>query len=277
MVAEIPAVKLPGGIEIPALGLGTWQLKGKQCTEVVQLALQLGYTHIDTAEIYGNQKEIGNAIAGFDRKELFLVSKAWLNHLRFDDVLKACNSTLRDLGTDYLDLYLIHWPNKKVPVQETLKAMLQLKKDGKIRAIGVSNFSILDLHEAEQTGAVIATDQIEMHPLLQQKTLWHYCSLRKIPVTAYSPIARGLVLKNETIQKIAEKHGKTAAQVSLKWLLQKGAIVIPKASSREHLQQNLDVFDWRLSGKEVAEVDAIKKEKRVVSPLLPRIARIFMR
>jgi diketogulonate reductase-like aldo/keto reductase len=277
VVAEIPAVKLPGGIEIPALGLGTWQLKGKQCTEVVQLALQLGYTHIDTAEIYGNQKEIGNAIAGFDRKELFLVSKAWLNHLRFDDVLKACNSTLRDLGTDYLDLYLIHWPNKKVPVQETLKAMLQLKKDGKIRAIGVSNFSILDLHEAEQTGAVIATDQIEMHPLLQQKTLWHYCSLRKIPVTAYSPIARGLVLKNETIQKIAEKHGKTAAQVSLKWLLQKGAIVIPKASSREHLQQNLDVFDWRLSGKEVAEVDAIKKEKRVVSPLLPRIARIFMR
>jgi diketogulonate reductase-like aldo/keto reductase len=128
------------------------------------------------------------------------------------------------------------------------------------------------LHEAEQTGAVIATNQIEMHPLLQQKRLWHYCSLRKIPVTAYSPIARGAVFKNETIQKIAAAHGKTAAQVSLKWLLQKGTIVIPKASGREHLLENLDVFDWQLGKEEVEEIDEIKNQKRVVNTLLPKIA-----
>jgi len=257
---------------MPALGLGTWQLKGGQCTDVVRLALQFGYRHIDTAEIYANQREIGAAIKDFNRGELFIVSKVWSTNLHFNDVLQACEKTLRELGTDYLDLYLIHWPNKKVPVQETLRAMQQLKKEGKIRAIGVSNFSILDLHEAEQTGTVIATNQIEMHPLLQQKKVLAYCSLKKIPVTAYSPIARGAVLKNETIRKIAAVHGKTAAQVSLKWLLQKGTIVIPKASGREHLQQNLDVFNWKLSEEEVAEIDAIKKEKRVVNTLLPKIA-----
>ncbi len=272
MAAEIPAVKLPGGIEIPALGLGTWQLKGRQCTETVQLALQLGYRHIDTAEIYANQREIGAAIKDFNREELFIVSKVWSTNLRYNDVLQACEKTLQELGTDYLDLYLIHWPNKKVPVQETLRAMQQLKQDGKIRAIGVSNFTILDLHEAEQTGAVIATNQIEMHPLLQQKNLGHYCSIKKIPITAYSPIARGAVLKNETILKVAAVHGKTAAQVSLKWLLQKGTIVIPKASGREHLQENLDIFDWQLSKEEIEEIDSIKKEKRAVNPLLPKIA-----
>ena len=262
---------------MPVLGLGTWRLSAQQCTDVVRLALQLGYTHIDTAEIYGNQKEIGAAINGFDRKELFLVSKAWSNHLRFGDLLKACDSTLQELGTDYLDLYLIHWPNKKVPVQETLRAMQQLKRDGRIRAIGVSNFSILDLHEAEQAGVVIATNQIEMHPLLQQKELLAYCSSKQIAVTAYSPIARGAVFKNETIQKIAERRSKTAAQVSLRWLLQKGAIVIPKASSREHLQQNLDVFGWQLGKEEVALVDAIKKQKTVLNPLKLRIARMLFR
>lgn len=264
-------------MEIPALGLGTWQLRGNQCTETVKLALELGYTHIDTAEIYGNQKEIGAAIKGFEREALFIVSKVWSTHLHFNDVLQACDSTLRDLGTDYLDLFLIHWPNKKVPVQETLRAMQQLRKDGKIRAIGVSNFSILDLHEAEQTGAVIATNQIEMHPLLQQKKLQAYCNLRKVPITAYSPIARGRVFENETIQGIAEKHGKTAAQVSLRWLLQKGTIVIPKASSMEHLQENLDVFGWQLSGEEVAEIDSIKNQKTVLNPLKLLIARMLFR
>ena len=159
--------KLKDGNEIPALGLGTWQLIGETCTRVVRKALELGYRHIDTAEIYGNQREIGTAIKGFPREELFITSKVWTNHLRYEDVLKACEQTLEELGTDYLDLYLIHWPSEEVPLRETLGAMKELKKKGKIRSIGVSNFEIKHLEEAlKVAGDLVINNQIEFHPYL---------------------------------------------------------------------------------------------------------------
>jgi len=256
---------MPGGIEIPALGLGTWQLTGEKCVEAVKIALELGYRHIDTAEDYGNETEIGEAIEGFDRKKLFITSKVWANHFHYDDTLKACDDSLQRLGTDYLDLYLIHWRSKKVQLEETLKAMQELKEQGKIKALGVSNYDEKLMDRAIATGYEIATNQVEFHPLLYQKELLDYCHGKGIPITAYSPIARGHVFQNSILKGIAEKKGKTEAQVSLKWLLQKGMIVIPKSSSREHLKENLDLFDWQLEKEEIAEIDSIKERKRQVN------------
>ncbi|MBN2066959.1 MAG: aldo/keto reductase [Candidatus Diapherotrites archaeon] len=278
MPAKIPSVRLPGNVQIPALGLGTWLLNGEKCASAVKASLELGYTHIDTAEMYNNQVEIGNAIEGFDRKRLFLVSKAWSNHMHFNDLINACEKTLGELGTDYLDLYLIHWPNPKVPIAETLKAMQQLKNEGKIRAFGLSNFTIPEIEQALQTSKEIATNQVEMHPLFRQGKLLEYCNSKNIPITAYSPIARGKVFQNKTILKIAERHGKSPAQISLKWLLQKGTIVIPKASSKEHLEQNLGIFSWKLTAEEIQEIDSIREEVRLVNPgkYVRRIAGFFL-
>ncbi len=277
MPEKIPLVRLPGNVEIPVLGLGTWLLTGEKCIETVKLALQLGYRHIDTAEMYGNQREIGMAIQGFDRKKLFIVSKVWTNHLCYKDVLKACDETLRELNTRYLDLYLIHGPSTDVPVQETLKALDELKEQGKIRGLGVSNFNEAQLQEALSTGSVIATNQVEFHPLLYQKELLQFCSSKKVPITAYCPIARGRVLQNKTIQRIAEKHGKSPAQVSLKWLLHKGLIAIPKASSRQHLRENIDLFGWQLGNEELGEIDAIKEQLRLVQRFLSYVGRLGAR
>jgi len=267
---QIPTAKFKDGKSIPVLGLGTWQLTGKKCIETVKTALEIGYTHIDTAEIYGNQKEIREAIKGFPREKLFLTSKAWIKNLEFEKALKACKKTLAEIGTDYLDLYLIHWPNKKIPIENTLKAFAELQKQGLVKSIGVSNFTVSHLEEAlpkaQALGIEITNNQCEFHPFLYQKRLLEYCKEKEIVFTAYSPLGRSEVLKNPVIRNIAEKYQKTPAQICLRWVLQKGAVAIPKASSQLHLQENTLVFGWQLPKQDEKAIDLLSKNQRIIAP-----------
>ncbi len=264
----IPATILENGVKMPVIGLGTWQLTGQKCTDTLKKALNLGYTHIDTAEIYGNQKDIGRAIKGYPRDKLFITSKVWRDNLHYDDVLSACKNTLNDLGVDYLDLYLIHWPNHNIPLMGTLDALRKLYNEGKVRAIGVSNFTIRHLQDTIKiTQIPICVNQVEFHPLLYQKDLLNFCENYNIKITAYSPLAKSEVFDNPLLKKIGRKYKKTAGQISLRWLLQKGTIVIPKASSEKHLKENLDVFDFELNKEDVKLIDNLNINKRLVNPV----------
>lgn len=255
------------GKVIPCFGLGTWQLEGKACEQAVKTALQLGYSHIDTAEIYGNQKEIGKAIKDFDRSKLFITSKVWIDNLRFADVLKACNSTLKDLQTDYLDLYLIHWPNKKIKLKETFSALKYLIDEGKVKSAGVSNFTIKHIEDALTVSEIpIVCNQVEFHPYLYQMELLDFCKSKKIVLTAYSPLGRKKVLEDKTIVEISKKYGKTPAQICLNWVLQKGIVAIPKASGKQHLLENLGALSFELKKEDIQKIDSIKKTERLVNP-----------
>jgi diketogulonate reductase-like aldo/keto reductase len=249
--------ELIDGHRIPVLGLGTWNLTGQRCVSAVSRALELGYRHIDTAEMYGNQAEIGDAIKTFPRSALFLTSKVWSNHLHHDDVHRACDNTLRQLGTSYLDLYLIHWPNISVPLTETFKALKELVDQGKVRSVGVSNFDTeLMKKSLDVSGAPVTVDQVRFHPFSYDKNLLDFCLGKGIVVTAYSPLGRGNILSNRIIQSIAKKVGKTPAQICLRWCLQKGTIVIPKAGSEEHLRENMDIFDWEINEEDMKRIDS---------------------
>jgi len=256
--------ELSSGDEIPAIGLGTWQLEGEKCRRVVKQAIKVGYRHIDTAEIYGNQKFIGQAIKG-KKEEVFITSKVWFENLHFDDVLNACENSLKELKTDYINLYLIHWPNRSVNIKETMLAMKRLLNDGLIKNVGVSNFTINHLKDALKTGIKIVANQVEFHPYLYQKELLDFCKRNKILVIAYSPLGRGNLLKDERIVEIAEKHDKTAAQVCLRWLYEKGVASIPKASSAKRLKENIEIFDFKLE-KDVEKIDRLNRNFRFVNP-----------
>jgi len=262
----IPNVELRNGVTMPALGLGTWQLTGQTCVAAVKKALALGYTHIDTAIFYGNHAEIAEAIRDVDRAKLFLTSKVPPGRLRHDDVIAACEETLRELGTDYLDLWLIHWPNKGIPMEETFRALKKLHDEKKVRAVGVSNFTVRHLKEALKVSEVpIAVNQVEFHPGLYQKELLAFCKEHAIRVTAYSPLGRGGLTDDAALAEIGKAHGKTAGQVCLRWLHQHGVAAIPKASTEEHLKENMDIFDLSLSDEEMARIDALPG-KRLVNP-----------
>lgn len=264
---KIPQVKLNNGVKIPILGLGTWQLTGKTCYDAVKTALSLGYTHIDTAEFYDNHKEIGRAIKEFDRKKLFITSKVWFDNLKYDDVLTACDSTLKDLGTDYLDLYLIHWPNKRIDMKETFDALKKLYDDKKIRSVGVSNFTIAHIEYALKVSKVpIVTNQVEFHPYLYQKELLEYCKTKNIVITAYSPLAHGKILNDKTLIEIGKKYDKTSSQIAIRWLIEKEMIVIPKASSESHLKDNIEVFDFKLNKEDISKIDSLNKNSRMINP-----------
>lgn len=263
----IPSVTLANGIPMPALGLGTWKLWGDDCVAAVKTALAAGYTSIDTAERYANQSDIGMAIKNVPRDTLFITSKVWHDHLHHDDLIEACAATLKELRTGYIDLYLVHWPDKAVPMRETFGALNELYDAKTIRAIGVSNFTIPHLRKAMHVSeAPICVNQVEVHPFWHDDALLSFCRENKIAVTAYSPLAQGKVFTDRTITALADKHGRSVSQIVLRWLVQKDCIVIPKATMKERLLENASIFDFTLPGEDMALLDCLTPQRRLVNP-----------
>ena len=263
----IPMITLNNGVEIPQLGFGTYQIEPENTREAVKTALEVGYRHIDTAEMYGNEKEVGEGFrdSGLSRDDVFITSKLNNGFHAEADVAKAIDQTLADLQMDRVDLFLIHWPLPGIDIDfvETWKGMEQLYRDGKARAIGVSNFQSNHLNKLrDQADVTPAVNQIEVHPYLSQEELRGYNAERGILTEAWSPIAQGGVLKDETITEIAERVGKTTAQVTLRWHIQRGDIVFPKSVTRSRVEENFDLFDFELTDADVAAITALNKDER---------------
>lgn len=258
------------GIEIPEIGLGTYKLHDRDCTNAVRMALDLGYRHIDTAQMYKNEREIGEAISvsNVSREDIFLTTKIWHTNLDSEDVLQSTEETLRNLDTPYVDLLLIHWPNKQYDLRKTIESMLVLRDQGKAMNIGVSNFPLHLLKKVnDEIRAPIFCNQVEFHPFLDQLDLLDYAIEKDILLTAYSPLAQGKVTENKDMQEIAESYGKSPSQISLRWLIeQENVVAIPKASSKEHLKSNIDIFDFELSDEDFERIDLLEKSERLVNP-----------
>lgn len=260
----VPAVTLPSGDEMPISGCGTWDLDGETVRDSVRAALDAGYTHIDTAEGYMNEAEIGDVLAHYDREELFLTSKVLPSNLDYESVIESCNASLDRLGTDYLDLYLIHWPNPAISLRETLHAMERLHDRGEVRNIGVSNFSAYQLSAAHHVTEVpIAVNQIEFHPWFQRPSLVEYCRETDIVVEAAAPLARTEIFDDSTVRAVAEEYDRTPAQVVLRWAVEKNIVVIPKSSSDDHIRENFDLFDWELAESDHKRLDELDRDRPV--------------
>ncbi|WP_313402072.1 2,5-didehydrogluconate reductase DkgB [Stenotrophomonas sp.] len=259
-------------MNIPAIGLGTYRLKGQVLTDSVHNALELGYRAFDTAQIYDNEADLGAAIASgtVPREQLFLTTKIWISNFHHDDLLASLRDSLRKLRTDHVDLTLIHWPSPKdeVPMAEYLGALREAKSLGLTKAIGVSNFTIdLTRQAIAILGAdAIATNQIEVHPYLQNRALIAYLREQGIPVTAFMSLAYGAVLKDPVIQAIADKHQASTAQVALAWALQQGYAVIPSSTKRENLAGNLQAAQLRLDAEDMARIAELDRGERVANP-----------
>ncbi len=251
---------------MPQLGFGTFKLKGEEGTEAIRTALACGYRHLDTAAMYENHREVGEGLrlSGVARDEVFITSKVWFDKLHYDGVIDTCLSALEEIGTDRLDLFLVHWPNEKIPTEETFRAMTDLIRDKKIRNFGVSNFTVRRLREAlAETTAPIAVNQVEYHVHLNQEKLLRFCHENGIQVVAYCPLGSGRLTDDAELAAIGKAHGKTAAQTALRWLLQKGIAPIPKATARERIESNFTVLDWCLSDDEMRRIDALHRNERI--------------
>jgi len=254
------------GATVPALGLGTWELRGDACTRAVDRALGLGYRHIDTAQGYANEAEVGAGMrrSGVPREEIFLTTKVRPRHFRRDDLLRSTEESLAALGVDDVDLLLLHWPNPEVPLEETLGALHEARGRGLARHVGVSNFPPSLLLRSLAAGPTL-TNQVEYHPFLAQEKLLALAEAHDFLITAYSPVARGRVFDDPTLRAIGERHGKDPAQVALRWLLQQPRVVaIPKAASPAHQAGNLDVFDFELDDEEMRRISALARGERLV-------------
>lgn len=270
MRSDVPLTRsLPSG-DIPSVGLGTYKLQGDVAEQSVATALGAGYDHIDTAEIYGNQPDIGRVIQEYDRDDLFITSKTWRNHFSHEEVLTSTDQTLQELQTDYLDLLLIHWPDENADYEAMLRALKKLVDAGTVKNVGVSNFTVSHLKTflplAEQVGVDIAVNQVEFHPLLYQDDLLSFCQTHGVQLEAYAPLATGRVAESHVLQDIGERHGKTAFHVALRWALQHGAVVIPRSTDPDHIRSNIDVFDFELSSDEVKRINAIDQHERMYNP-----------
>jgi diketogulonate reductase-like aldo/keto reductase len=247
------------GARIPAIGLGTWDLRGRTCACMVEQALRLGYRHVDTAEMYGNEREVGEGVraAGVPRDEVFITTKVWPDHLAPRELERAAKESLAKLRLAAVDLLLIHWPNPRIPLADTIGALCRMKREGFARHIGISNFTVSLVDQAVKLATQpLVTDQVEWHPYIDQSQVVETCRRHGLSVTAYSPIARGRAIGDKTLAKIGQRHGKSAGQVSLRFLIQEGAIVIPRTSKPERLAENLAIFDFALT---VAEMEAIRR------------------
>jgi len=265
-MTPVPNVTLNDGNTIPQIGFGVFQVPEEETYNAVTAALQAGYRSIDTAKAYGNEEGVGKAIAdsGIAREELFVTTKLWNEDHGHDEALKAFDTSLSKLGLDYLDLYLIHWP---VPAQDryvdTYKAFEQLRSEGRVRSIGVSNFTEAHLQRLlEETSVVPVLNQVELHPNFTQKELRAFHAEHNIVTEAWSPLAQGDLLDNAKLGTIAQAHGKTPAQVVLRWHMQLGNVAIPKSVTPERIAANIDVFDFELTGDEMVTIDTLGNGER---------------
>ena len=249
------------GEKVPSLGLGTYRLTGEACVRAVGRALSMGYRHVDTAQMYGNEAEVGRGIgdSGVVREEIFLTTKVWPSDFARDRVIRKTRESLKKLRTGYVDLLLMHWPGDSVPLAETLGAMRELQEEGGVLHIGVSNFSPSLVDEAA-VHAEIFCNQVQYHPYRSQDALLEQAQEMDYLLTAYTPLSRGGVQRDTTLREIGETHDKTATQATLRWLLQQEKVcAIPKATGEEHLKENLDVFDFELSDEEMGRISSLSR------------------
>jgi 2,5-diketo-D-gluconate reductase B len=252
------------GARIPIIGLGTWDLRGRVCVRIVEQALRLGYRHIDTAEMYDNEREVGEGLraSGINRDEVFLTTKIWPSHFAPRDLEHAAKNSLTRLGVGEVDLLLLHWPNPQLPLVDTLGALVAARRTGLARHVGVSNFTIALINEAVRlAGDEIVCNQIEMHPFLDQSKATAACRALGIGIVAYSPIAKGGANNDVGLDRIGKVHRKSAAQVALRWLVQQGIAVIPRTSRIERLNENAAIFDFALSDAEMSAVGKLARRK----------------
>jgi diketogulonate reductase-like aldo/keto reductase len=258
--------KFKNGETIPALGFGTWKLEEANAYKATLKALEIGYRHIDTADKYGNHKEVGQAIldSGVARKDIFLTTKVWYSELSPTKLNESVKRFLEELQTEYIDLLLIHWPNKGEPIAETLKAMERLKEKQTIRNIGVSNFTIHHLKDCLETGVEIVNNQVELHPTFGQFELEEFAKENGILITAYSPLGRGADLELPVLKEIAHKHNKSVPQVILNWIVSRGIVAIPKGTSEDHIKENFRALDFELSTEDVRAISDLDKGERLI-------------
>jgi 2,5-diketo-D-gluconate reductase B len=252
------------GARIPAIGLGTWELRGRTCARLVEQALKLGYRHIDTAQIYENEREVGDGVraSGIKRNDVFVTTKVWTTHFAPNDLERSAKESLVRLRLPEVDLLLLHWPNPQVPLSETLGALAHAKRLGLARHIGVSNFTVALIEQAvAECPEPLVCDQVEYHPYLDQTKVKEACAQHGLAVVAYSPVAKGKVKGDETLSRIGRAHGKTAAQICLRWLVQQNVCAIPRTSKLERLSENIDIFDFELSDAEMARISRMGDAK----------------
>lgn len=256
------------GITIPRLGLGTWQLTEDDCLNSVPMALDIGYRHIDTAQAYGNESEVGKAIksSSVAREDIFLTTKVWRD--KVGSLEDSVNTSLKKLDTDYVDLLLIHWPVEEVPLEEQLTALQAVQKSGKARLIGVSNYTVAWLNKALEMGIPLATNQVEYHAQLSQKPILDKLRDNNMFLTAYSPLGRGRLLKNDIVTDIASAKNTNPAAILLAWLLaQDDVVAIPKSTSKSHLQGNFEAQDVSLSAEDISRLNTLTKpDGRMINP-----------
>jgi 2,5-diketo-D-gluconate reductase B len=268
MNGAVPSVEA-NGARIPLLGLGTWELRGRTCARIVEQALRLGYRHIDTAAMYDNEVDVGEGLRAsrVARHEVFVTTKVWHTHFSAPALERSAKESLGRLRLDHVDLLLLHWPNPQVPLAETLGALNNVKRAGLVRHIGISNFTVPLIEEAVRLSREpLACNQIEMHPFIDQSKVVAACGKHDLAVVAYCPIARGRASQDAVLAAIGKAHGKTAAQVCLRWLVQQDVVVIPRTSKVERLSANAAIFDFTLSADEMTRITALSHPRgRVVN------------
>jgi 2,5-diketo-D-gluconate reductase B len=252
------------GANIPAIGLGTWELRGRTCSRLVEQAIKLGYRHIDTAQVYDNEREVGDGLraSGVKRDDVFVTTKVWTTHFAPNDLERSTKESLAKLRLSEVDLLLLHWPNPQVPLSETLGALAHVRQLGMARHIGVSNFTVALIEEAVAAcPAPLACDQVEYHPYLDQTKVLDACARHGMALVAYSPVAKGRIKNDQVLAQIGQAHGKTAAQICLRWLVQQNVAAIPRTSRIERLSENIDIFDFALSGEEMGLISQMGSAK----------------
>ncbi len=259
---------LKSGVKVPTLGLGTWMLKGENGKNAVKYALEIGYRHVDTADSYDNHQDVGKGIkeSNVSREDIFITSKVFHDNLSPKGISETSERILKELDIEYLDLLLLHWPDRSIPVKDQLETIQRLKERGLVKAIGVSNYNIHHLKDSLSTGIEFEVNQVEFHPSLNQKELKQFCDDNGIAVTAYSPIAQGQDLKLPEVLQLAKKYKKTPAQIILNWLMGIGVIVIPRSVKKIHIQENFGALGWEMTEEDMKILNKLNLDNRIVIP-----------